>query len=151
MLFPALLVLLSNHLWKLLLKTLQFPTLVYNFWTVFYNKNILLWFLSIVETSSYWFIFLHIFGAAKNFCPVIYPLDNGPWQLIQDVPLISLHSLQVKPSPKPPHLFSKTVIQCQPLMVCLCISKEIKVFSSQQNVHRFSCDLSRFIFRKKLV
>lgn len=56
---------------------------------------------------------------AKNFCPVIYPLDNGPWQLIQDVPLISLHSLQVKPSPKPPHLFSKTVIQCQPLMVHL--------------------------------
>ncbi|ESQ47809.1 hypothetical protein EUTSA_v10019934mg [Eutrema salsugineum] len=56
---------------------------------------------------------------AKNFCPLIYPLDSGPWQLIQDVPLISLHSLQVKPSPKPPHLFSKTVIQCQPLMVHL--------------------------------
>ncbi|WZY94782.1 hypothetical protein YC2023_067111 [Brassica napus] len=45
----------------------------------------------------------------KNFHPLIYPLDNGPWQLVQDVPLISLHSLQVKPSPKPPHLFSKTV------------------------------------------
>uniref|UniRef100_A0A1J3FWM1 UHRF1-binding protein 1-like n=1 Tax=Noccaea caerulescens TaxID=107243 RepID=A0A1J3FWM1_NOCCA len=56
---------------------------------------------------------------ANNFCPLIYPLDNGPWQLVQDVPLISLHSLQVKPSPKPPHFFSKTVIQCQPLMVHL--------------------------------
>ncbi|CAN8258631.1 unnamed protein product [Cochlearia groenlandica] len=56
---------------------------------------------------------------AKNFCPLIYPLDNGPWQIVQDVPLISLHSLQVKPSPKPPQFFSKTVIQCQPLMVHL--------------------------------
>ncbi|XP_010466275.1 PREDICTED: uncharacterized protein LOC104746489 [Camelina sativa] len=56
---------------------------------------------------------------AKNFCALIYPLDNGPWQIVQDVPLISLHSLQVKPSPKPPHFFSKTVIQCQPLMVHL--------------------------------
>ncbi|AEE76416.1 unnamed protein product [Arabidopsis thaliana] len=56
---------------------------------------------------------------AKNFCPLIYPLDSGPWQIVQDVPLISLHSLQVKPSPKPPHFFSKTVIQCQPLMVHL--------------------------------
>ncbi|EOA33082.1 hypothetical protein CARUB_v10016419mg [Capsella rubella] len=56
---------------------------------------------------------------AKNFCPLIYPLDNGPWQIVQDVPLISLHSLQVKPSPKPPHFSSKTVIQCQPLMVHL--------------------------------
>ncbi|XP_010545568.1 PREDICTED: uncharacterized protein LOC104817894 [Tarenaya hassleriana] len=56
---------------------------------------------------------------AENFCPPIYPLGTQQWQLIQDVPLISLYSLQVKPSPKPPHFASKTVIQCQPLMVHL--------------------------------
>ncbi|KAK8706084.1 hypothetical protein V6N13_049661 [Hibiscus sabdariffa] len=56
---------------------------------------------------------------AKDFCPPIYPLAEQQWQLTVGVPLISLHSLQVKPSPLPPSFASQTVIACQPLMIHL--------------------------------
>ncbi|TYH74762.1 hypothetical protein ES332_D05G424800v1 [Gossypium tomentosum] len=46
----------------------------------------------------------------ENFCPPIYPLGKQEWQLPVGVPLISLHSLQVKPSPPPPSFTSRTVI-----------------------------------------
>ncbi|XVE80292.1 hypothetical protein DITRI_Ditri14bG0128300 [Diplodiscus trichospermus] len=55
----------------------------------------------------------------KNFCPPIYPLGEQQWQLTVGVPLICLHSLQVKPSPVPPSFASQTVIGCQPLMIHL--------------------------------
>ncbi|POO00472.1 UHRF1-binding protein 1-like [Trema orientale] len=56
---------------------------------------------------------------AKNFCPPIYPLGEQQWQLIEGVSLLSLHSLQIKPSPVPPLFASQTVINCQPLMIHL--------------------------------
>ncbi|XP_024027440.1 uncharacterized protein LOC21395142 [Morus notabilis] len=56
---------------------------------------------------------------AKNFCPPIYPFGDQQWQLIEGVPLLCLHSLQVKPSPVPPSFASQTVINCQPLMIDL--------------------------------
>ncbi|XP_068644395.1 uncharacterized protein [Aristolochia californica] len=55
----------------------------------------------------------------KNFCPPIYPLKDKRWKLNSGVPLISLHTLQIKPSPPPPSLASQTVIDCQPLMINL--------------------------------
>ncbi|EOY12594.1 Uncharacterized protein TCM_031110 isoform 1 [Theobroma cacao] len=62
---------------------------------------------------------LHIPDFGKNFCPPIYPLGEQQWQLTLGVPLICLHSLQVKPSPFPPSFASQTVIGCQPLMIHL--------------------------------
>ncbi|XWS27897.1 hypothetical protein CRYUN_Cryun25bG0019500 [Craigia yunnanensis] len=62
---------------------------------------------------------LHIPDFGKNFCPPIYPLGERQWQLTVGVPLICLHSLQVKPSPLPPSFASQTVIGCQPLMIHL--------------------------------
>ncbi|KAJ4726148.1 UHRF1-binding protein 1-like [Melia azedarach] len=62
---------------------------------------------------------VHIPDFAKDFCPVIYPLGDQQWQLRKDVPLICLHTLQVKPSPAPPAFASQTVISCQPLMIHL--------------------------------
>ncbi|XP_062077816.1 uncharacterized protein LOC133782510 [Humulus lupulus] len=56
---------------------------------------------------------------AKNFCPPIYPLGEQQWQLIEGVPLLCLHSLQIKPTPVPPVFASQTVINCQPLMIHL--------------------------------
>ena len=56
---------------------------------------------------------------AKNFCPPIYPLGDHQWQTNVGIPLICLHSLQLKPSPVPPCFASQTVIACQPLMVCI--------------------------------
>ncbi|KAF2314237.1 hypothetical protein GH714_024382 [Hevea brasiliensis] len=56
---------------------------------------------------------------AKNFCPPIYPLGDQQWQLSVGIPLICLHSLQVKPSPVPPSFASETVIACEPLMIHL--------------------------------
>ncbi|KAF6159237.1 hypothetical protein GIB67_032008 [Kingdonia uniflora] len=55
----------------------------------------------------------------ENFCPGIYPLGDQQWQVTEGVPLICLHSLQIKPSPSPPAIASQTVINCQPLMVHL--------------------------------
>ncbi|XP_068669040.1 uncharacterized protein [Aristolochia californica] len=55
----------------------------------------------------------------KNFCPPIYPLEDKRWKLNTGIPLISLHTLQIKPSPPPPSLASQTVIDCQPLMINL--------------------------------
>lgn len=55
----------------------------------------------------------------ENFCPPIYPLGEELWQLNMGVPLICLHSLQIKPSPAPPSFASQTVIDCQPLMISL--------------------------------
>ena len=54
---------------------------------------------------------------AKNFCPPIYPLGDQRWQSNCSVPLICLYSLQLVPSPSPPIFASRTVIDCQPLMV----------------------------------
>ncbi|KAL9444348.1 hypothetical protein AB3S75_017519 [Citrus x aurantiifolia] len=56
---------------------------------------------------------------AKDFCPVICPLGDQQWQINKGVPLICLHTLQVKPSPAPPSFASRTVINCQPLMIHL--------------------------------
>ncbi|KAK4752866.1 hypothetical protein SAY87_021664 [Trapa incisa] len=56
---------------------------------------------------------------AKNFCPPIYPLGKADWQKIMGDPLISLYTLQVKPSPNPPSFASETFINCLPLMVYL--------------------------------
>ncbi|KAA8526938.1 hypothetical protein F0562_008833 [Nyssa sinensis] len=55
----------------------------------------------------------------KNFCPPIYPLGDSKWQLNEGLPLICLHSLQIKPSPASPSFASETVIDCQPLMISL--------------------------------
>ncbi|KAE8703192.1 hypothetical protein F3Y22_tig00110472pilonHSYRG00006 [Hibiscus syriacus] len=62
---------------------------------------------------------LRVPNFGKDFCPPIYPLAEQQWQLTVGVPLISLHSLQVKPSPLPPSFASQTVIDCQPLMIHL--------------------------------
>ncbi|KAL7103507.1 hypothetical protein ACP275_08G183600 [Erythranthe tilingii] len=56
---------------------------------------------------------------ATNFCPPIYPLGDQQGQLNCSVPLISLHCLQLLPSPSPPTFASRTVIDCQPLMIHL--------------------------------
>ncbi|KAF7822861.1 UHRF1-binding protein 1-like [Senna tora] len=56
---------------------------------------------------------------ARSFCPPIYPLGEQQWQLIEGTPLISIHSLQIKPSPLPPSFASQTVVDCQPLMIHL--------------------------------
>ncbi|KAF8391482.1 hypothetical protein HHK36_023787 [Tetracentron sinense] len=63
--------------------------------------------------------FLHVPEFGENFCPPIYPLGDQRWQLNEGVPLICLHSLQIKPSPVPPSFASQTVIDCQPLMIHL--------------------------------
>lgn len=62
---------------------------------------------------------LHIPEFGQNFCPAIYPLGEQQWQLHEGIPLICVHSLQVKPSPAPPCFASQTVIDCQPLMIHL--------------------------------
>ncbi|OIT29705.1 PREDICTED: uncharacterized protein LOC109210994 [Nicotiana attenuata] len=62
---------------------------------------------------------LHIPDFGKDFCPPIYPLGDQQGNFSAGVPLISLHSLQLKPSPSPPILASTTVINCQPLMLHL--------------------------------
>ncbi|CAL1384539.1 unnamed protein product [Linum trigynum] len=56
---------------------------------------------------------------ATNFCPPIYPLEEQQWQLSAGTPLISLHSLQVQPSPVPPSFACQTHIICQPLTIYL--------------------------------
>ncbi|GMH24967.1 hypothetical protein Nepgr_026810 [Nepenthes gracilis] len=55
----------------------------------------------------------------RNFCPPIYPLGDQEWQSNKGVPFISIHSLQVNPSPAPPLLASQTIIDCQPLVIYL--------------------------------
>eukprot|EP00262_Sarcandra_glabra_P020397 TRINITY_DN8098_c0_g3_i1.p1 TRINITY_DN8098_c0_g3~~TRINITY_DN8098_c0_g3_i1.p1 ORF type:complete len:374 (+),score=58.55 TRINITY_DN8098_c0_g3_i1:55-1176(+) len=62
---------------------------------------------------------LHVPDFGDNFCPPIYPLGNQRWQLNEGIPIICLHSLQIKPSPAPPSFASQTVIDCQPLMINL--------------------------------
>ncbi|XP_042402379.1 uncharacterized protein LOC121992231 isoform X1 [Zingiber officinale] len=61
----------------------------------------------------------HVPAFGQNFCPPIYPLQNQHMQFSMGVPLISLHSLQINPSPNPPKFASRTVIDCQPLMIIL--------------------------------
>ncbi|KAI3466210.1 hypothetical protein Pfo_022873 [Paulownia fortunei] len=61
----------------------------------------------------------HVPDFAKNFFPPIYPLGDQQWQLNCSVPLICLHCLQLLPSPSPPIFASRTVIDCQPLMIHL--------------------------------
>ncbi|XP_042405957.1 uncharacterized protein LOC121996172 isoform X2 [Zingiber officinale] len=61
----------------------------------------------------------HVPEFGQNFCPPIYPLQNQHMQFSMGVPLISLHSLQINPSPNPPKFASQTVIDCQPLMIIL--------------------------------
>ncbi|KAL8506128.1 hypothetical protein ACS0TY_017115 [Phlomoides rotata] len=55
---------------------------------------------------------------AKDFCPPIYPLGDQ-WQSNCSEPLISLHSLQLLPSPSPPIFASRTVVDCRPLLIHL--------------------------------
>ncbi|KAL9236361.1 hypothetical protein vseg_011041 [Gypsophila vaccaria] len=62
---------------------------------------------------------LEIPDFAKNFCPPIYPFGDEYWQANMAAPFISIHSLQVTPSPVPPLFASQTVIGCQPVMVHL--------------------------------
>ncbi|CAN4102772.1 unnamed protein product [Withania somnifera] len=62
---------------------------------------------------------LNIPDFGKDFCPPIYPLGDQQVNFNARVPLISLHSLQLKPSPSPPIFGSTTVINCQPLMIHL--------------------------------
>ncbi|MCD7463908.1 hypothetical protein HAX54_051685 [Datura stramonium] len=62
---------------------------------------------------------LNIPDFGKDFCPPIYPLGDQQGNFSTGVPLISLHSLQLKPSPSPPIFASTTVINCQPLMIHL--------------------------------
>ncbi|OVA11167.1 UHRF1-binding protein 1-like [Macleaya cordata] len=62
---------------------------------------------------------LHVPDFGRNFCPPIYPLGDLRWQLNEGVPLVCLHSLQIKPTPAPPSFASQTVIDCQPLMINL--------------------------------
>ncbi|XP_010240956.1 PREDICTED: uncharacterized protein LOC104585692 isoform X2 [Nelumbo nucifera] len=62
---------------------------------------------------------LHVPEFGLNFCPPIYPLGEQQWQLNESIPLICLHSLQIKPSPAPPSFASQTVIDCKPLMINL--------------------------------
>ncbi|XP_050216708.1 uncharacterized protein LOC126667701 [Mercurialis annua] len=66
---------------------------------------------------------------AKNFCPPIYPLGDQQLQLGTGVPLMCLHSLQVKPSPVPPSFASETVIACQPLMIHLQEESYLRITS----------------------
>ncbi|XP_074311019.1 uncharacterized protein LOC141646917 isoform X1 [Silene latifolia] len=56
---------------------------------------------------------------AKDFCPPIYPLGDKHWPANMTAPFISIHSLQVTPSPAPPLFASQTVIGCQPIMIYL--------------------------------
>ncbi|KAL4619211.1 hypothetical protein ACB092_06G063600 [Castanea dentata] len=72
---------------------------------------------------------LHIPEFAKNFCPPIYPLGEQQWQLIDGVPLVCLHSLQIKPCPVPPSFASQTVVDCQPLMIYLQEESCLRIFS----------------------
>ncbi|XP_057950254.1 uncharacterized protein LOC131145155 isoform X2 [Malania oleifera] len=63
--------------------------------------------------------FLRAPDFGENFCPPIYPLGELNSLLNEGVPLLCLHSLQVKPSPTPPSFASQTVIDCQPLVIHL--------------------------------
>ncbi|KAL4282133.1 hypothetical protein GQ457_03G023470 [Hibiscus cannabinus] len=72
---------------------------------------------------------LHIPKFGENFCPPIYPLGKQQWQLPMGVPLICLHSLQIKPSPLPPSFASETVIGCQPLMIHLQEESCLRIYS----------------------
>ncbi|KAL2247588.1 uncharacterized protein LOC105176724 [Sesamum indicum] len=63
--------------------------------------------------------FSHIPDFGENFPPIIYPLGDQKWRYNCSVPLICLHSLQLLPSPSPPIFASRTVIDCQPLMIHL--------------------------------
>ncbi|KAF5184457.1 AAA+ ATPase domain-containing protein [Thalictrum thalictroides] len=60
----------------------------------------------------------HVPDFAENFCPPIYPLGDQQ-RLNESIPVLCLHSLQMKPSPSPPTFASQTVINCQPLMINL--------------------------------
>ncbi|GFP89982.1 hypothetical protein PHJA_001142000 [Phtheirospermum japonicum] len=70
----------------------------------------------------------HVPDFAEDFLPPIYPLGDEHWKSNCSAPLISLHCLQLRPSPSPPVFASRTVVDCQPLMVhiqeasCLRIS-----------------------------
>ncbi|XP_073025506.1 uncharacterized protein [Primulina eburnea] len=72
---------------------------------------------------------LHIPDFGKNFCPPIYPLGDQPWQLNYRVPLISLNCLQLLPSPNPPIFASRTVIDCQPLIIHLQEESCLRILS----------------------
>ncbi|PKA53533.1 hypothetical protein AXF42_Ash009029 [Apostasia shenzhenica] len=62
---------------------------------------------------------LQIPDFGKNFSPPIYPFEDKVMKFSIGVPLISLCSLQINPSPAPPTFASQTVIDCQPLMIVL--------------------------------
>ncbi|KZV56427.1 hypothetical protein F511_00424 [Dorcoceras hygrometricum] len=72
---------------------------------------------------------IHIPDFGKDFCPPIYPLGEQPWQLSCGVPLISLHCLQLLPPPTPPIFASRTVIDCQPLIIHLQEESCLRILS----------------------
>ncbi|XP_021758795.1 uncharacterized protein LOC110723732 isoform X3 [Chenopodium quinoa] len=61
----------------------------------------------------------HIPNFAMDFSPPIYPLGDKYWQANEAASFISIHSLQVTPSPAPPLFASQTVISCLPLLIHL--------------------------------
>ncbi|KAL6999390.1 hypothetical protein U1Q18_000551 [Sarracenia purpurea var. burkii] len=74
-------------------------------------------------------IFLCVKDSGESFCPPIYPLGDQPWQLTEGVPLICLHLLQIQPSPSPPAFASRTVVDCQPIMIHLQEESCLKIAS----------------------
>lgn len=57
--------------------------------------------------------------ASERLWPRIYPLEVQSWQIYEGVPMISLYSLQINPSPAPPAFASQTVVQLQPIKINL--------------------------------
>ncbi|KAK8966518.1 hypothetical protein KSP40_PGU008135 [Platanthera guangdongensis] len=65
----------------------------------------------------------------KNFSPPIYPFEDNQIKFNIGVPLFSLYSLQIFPSPAPPTFASQTVIYCQPLTVILQEESYLRISS----------------------
>ncbi|XP_043688767.1 uncharacterized protein LOC122639834 [Telopea speciosissima] len=61
----------------------------------------------------------HVPEFGVDFCPPIYPFGDQQWHSFEIVPLLCLHTLQIKPSPAPPSFASQTMMECQPLLVNL--------------------------------
>lgn len=57
--------------------------------------------------------------ASERLWPRIYPLEVQSWQIYKGVPMISMYSLQINPSPAPPAFASQTVVQLQPIKINL--------------------------------
>ncbi|KAG0482770.1 hypothetical protein HPP92_010854 [Vanilla planifolia] len=62
---------------------------------------------------------LQIPAFGMNFSPPIYPFEDKQSNFNVGIPLISLYSIRIAPSPAPPTFASQTVVNCQPLMIIL--------------------------------